>query len=163
MKKPKKMTSEEEKPPRIRTLTCGQPHSRSANRVPDLRRLIAYRMRREARVEGAVENDPQSFGRRAARPRRRSRVSTGSPFKRCAGGDEAQRRRASRGAREGVSAGGSGADAINFVEMRPRDIPFDQDGDLLEVVLPSKLFVRVRPGFDGAALSALLDLLERRR
>ena len=51
---------------------------------------------------------------------------------------------------------------LNFLEVPVQSIPFHVDGDLLEVVLPSKLVVRVRPGFDDATLDALLNVLERR-
>jgi hypothetical protein len=47
---------------------------------------------------------------------------------------------------------------LTFVEMTAA---IDVDG--LEVVLPSSVRVRVRPGFDDETLARLLDVLERRR
>ena len=47
---------------------------------------------------------------------------------------------------------------LTFVEMTAT-----LEADRLEVVLPSSLRVRVRPGFDGATLGRLLDVLEARR
>jgi len=48
--------------------------------------------------------------------------------------------------------------ALSFVEMTGA-----VDGDRLEVVLPSSVRIRVRPGFDVATLARLLDVLEARR
>ena len=45
---------------------------------------------------------------------------------------------------------------LTFVEMTPVSV------NALEVVLPTELRIRVRPGFDDATLKRLLDLLERR-
>ena len=47
---------------------------------------------------------------------------------------------------------------LTFVEMSAV-----VESDRLEVVLPSTIRVRVRPGFDGATLARLLDVLEARR
>ena len=47
---------------------------------------------------------------------------------------------------------------LTFVEMSAV-----VEHDRLEVVLPSSVRVRVRPGFDGATLARLLDVLEARR
>ena len=47
---------------------------------------------------------------------------------------------------------------LTFVEMSAV-----VESDRLEVVLPSSVRVRVRPGFDGATLGRLLDVLEARR
>jgi transposase-like protein len=47
---------------------------------------------------------------------------------------------------------------VTFVEMTAAI-----DGDRLEVVLPSSVRVRVRPGFDSATLAQLLDVLEARQ
>lgn len=46
---------------------------------------------------------------------------------------------------------------LTFIEMTapPPATP-------LEIVLPSAIVVRVRPGFDGATLGRVLDVLERR-
>ena len=57
--------------------------------------------------------------------------------------------------------GGPTATAISpltFVEMTAAP-----ETDRLEVVLPSSVRIRVRPGFDGATLGRLLDVLEARR
>jgi hypothetical protein len=47
---------------------------------------------------------------------------------------------------------------LTFVEMSD---PIE--GEALEVVLPSRVRIRVRPGFDVATLGRLLDVLEARR
>lgn len=47
---------------------------------------------------------------------------------------------------------------LTFVEMTA-----STETDPLEVVLPSEVRIRVRPGFDAATLGRLLDVLEARR
>jgi len=47
---------------------------------------------------------------------------------------------------------------MTFVEMTA-----PMSTDLLEVILPTTVRICVRPGFDGATLGRLLDVLEQRR
>lgn len=47
---------------------------------------------------------------------------------------------------------------LTFVEMSAVS-----ETDRLEVVLPSRVRIRVRPGFDASTLGRLLDVLEARR
>jgi hypothetical protein len=47
---------------------------------------------------------------------------------------------------------------LTFVEM-----PAGMEAEPLEVVLPSSVRIRVRPGFDSPTLGRLLDVLESRR
>jgi hypothetical protein len=47
---------------------------------------------------------------------------------------------------------------LTFVEMTEA-----LEGDRLEVVLPSSVRIRVRPGFDSPTLGQLLDVLEAKR
>ena len=53
---------------------------------------------------------------------------------------------------------GKATPSLNFIEMTAAI-----EGDALEVVLPSNLRVRVRPGFDMPTLVRLLDVLDSRR
>ena len=53
--------------------------------------------------------------------------------------------------------------SVSFVEVPVEAISIHQHEEALEVVLSSRMSVRVPRGFDEKTLSTLLDVLERRR
>jgi hypothetical protein len=63
-----------------------------------------------------------------------------------------------RGAEARTKASATTISPLTFVEMSG---PIE--GEALEVVLPSRVQIRVRPGFDVTTLGRLLDVLEARR
>jgi hypothetical protein len=73
------------------------------------------------------------------------RLSSGAPA-------HGRRRRARR-----APTTGAGATPLTFVEMATAVAP-----ELLEIVLPSSVRIRVPSAFDGSTLARLLDVLEAR-
>jgi hypothetical protein len=71
--------------------------------------------------------------------------------------------RAARDTTVGAQNGRSGGGGVAFVEMLRAATTPAAPAAAFEVVLPDGYRVGVAPGFDGATLRALLDVLEGRR